>query len=64
MLTKAALFEVSQCFFQDFDGGGGGGGRQKYVNSNLGGGGGAKRPMTHFVGHMLGGCGVCSPRKF
>ena len=47
------------------------GGGQKYVNSNWGGGGGggacnrgAKRPMTHFVGHMLGGCGGMLPRKF
>ena len=41
-------------------------GGQKYVNSNFGGARnrGAKRPVTHKVGHMLGGLGACSPRKF
>ena len=40
-------------------------GGQKYVNSNFGGARnrGAKRPVTHFVGHMLGGSGGMLPQK-
>ena len=44
---------------------------QKYVNSNFGGGGGgahnrgAKCPVTHQVGHMLGGVwGHAPPETF
>ena len=41
-----------------------GGRGQKYVNSNLGGGGGhAMRPVTHIVGHILGGSWGMLPRK-
>ena len=40
-------------------------GGQKYVNSNFGGARnrGAKRPVTHEVGHMLGGSGGMLPQK-
>ena len=40
-------------------------GGQKYVNSNFGGARnrGAKRPVTHKVGHMLGGSGGMLPQK-
>ena len=44
---------------------GGGGGGQKYVNNNFWGAcnRGAKRPMTHKVGHMLGGSWGILPYK-
>ena len=44
------------------------GGGKSMLTVIFGGGGGAcnrgaKRPMTHFVGHMLGGCGGMLPQK-